>query len=82
MAKTTVGEELGGVLSAVIGEGRFVCVSGQGPLRDGAYEPASIEAETRLTLSNLAHRSRRPERRSRTSCAPASSSPTSITSRR
>jgi 2-iminobutanoate/2-iminopropanoate deaminase len=44
-----------GVLSpAFVGEGCFVHVSGQGPLVDGAYEPAPIEQEARLALANLA----------------------------
>src|SRR5262245_59843048 len=38
---------------AIVAEGRFVFVAGQGPLRDGAYVPGSIEDETRLTLENL-----------------------------
>jgi 2-iminobutanoate/2-iminopropanoate deaminase len=38
----------------VIAEGRFVHVSGQGPLADGAYAPGTIEQETELTLRNLA----------------------------
>jgi 2-iminobutanoate/2-iminopropanoate deaminase len=43
-----------GVLSpAFIAEGCFVHVSGQGPLVDGAYTPATIEEEARLALANL-----------------------------
>ena len=38
---------------AVIGEGRFVFVSGQGPLEAGAYRAVTIEEETRLTLDNV-----------------------------
>jgi 2-iminobutanoate/2-iminopropanoate deaminase len=38
---------------AVIAEGRFVFVAGQGPLRDGEYVPGTVEEETRLTLENL-----------------------------
>jgi 2-iminobutanoate/2-iminopropanoate deaminase len=37
----------------IIAEGRFVYVSGQGPLVDGQYDPASIEDETRITLENI-----------------------------
>ncbi|PWU17972.1 MAG: RidA family protein [Candidatus Rokuibacteriota bacterium] len=37
----------------IVAEGRFVFVSGQGPLRDGAYVAGTIEEETRLTLDNL-----------------------------
>ena len=38
----------------VIAEGRFVYVSGQGPLRDGKPISATIEEETELALENLA----------------------------
>ena len=38
---------------AVIAEGRFVFVAGQGPLREGQYVPGTVEEETRLTLENL-----------------------------
>lgn len=38
----------------VIAEGRFLYVSGQGPLRDGKVVSGSIEEEVRLTLENLA----------------------------
>jgi 2-iminobutanoate/2-iminopropanoate deaminase len=38
---------------AIIAEGRFVFVSGQGPLAAGEYRPGTIEEETRLTLENL-----------------------------
>jgi len=37
----------------IVAEGRFVFVSGQGPLRDGVYVPGTIAEETRLTLDNL-----------------------------
>jgi 2-iminobutanoate/2-iminopropanoate deaminase len=37
----------------VIAEGRFVYVSGQGPLRDGEPVTGTIEEETRLVLENL-----------------------------
>jgi 2-iminobutanoate/2-iminopropanoate deaminase len=37
----------------IIAEGRFLYVSGQGPLIDGKYEPASVEEETRRTLENV-----------------------------
>ena len=39
--------------AAVVAEGRFAFVAGQGPLRVGAYVPGSIEDETRLTLENM-----------------------------
>jgi 2-iminobutanoate/2-iminopropanoate deaminase len=38
----------------VIAEGRFVYVSGQGPLRDGEPVSGTIEEETELVLDNLA----------------------------
>ena len=38
---------------AIVAEGRFVFVAGQGPLRDGAYVEGTIEEETELTLDNL-----------------------------
>jgi 2-iminobutanoate/2-iminopropanoate deaminase len=37
----------------IIAEGRFVFVSGQGPLRDGEIVSGTIEEETRLTLENV-----------------------------
>jgi 2-iminobutanoate/2-iminopropanoate deaminase len=39
--------------SAVVAEGKFVFVAGQGPLRDGTYVPGTIEEETELTLENM-----------------------------
>ena len=55
MTRIDVGGELADVLTpAVAAEGRFLFVSGHGPLRDGGYEPDSIAAETRLTIDNLA----------------------------
>jgi 2-iminobutanoate/2-iminopropanoate deaminase len=54
MREAIVGAAVGGPFSqAVVAEGRFVFVAGQGPLRDGAYVPGSIEDETRLTLENM-----------------------------
>jgi 2-iminobutanoate/2-iminopropanoate deaminase len=38
---------------AVLAEGKFVFVAGQGPLRDGQYVPGTVEEETRLTLENV-----------------------------
>src|SRR3954465_4107404 len=38
---------------AIVAEGRFVFVAGQGPLRSGDYVEGTIEEETRLTLENL-----------------------------
>ena len=54
MREAIVGAAVRGPYSpAVISEGRFVFVSGQGPLTDGEYVPGTIEDETRLTLENL-----------------------------
>jgi 2-iminobutanoate/2-iminopropanoate deaminase len=54
MRQAILGTAVGGPYSpAVVAEGRFVFVAGQGPLRDGEYAPGSIEDETRLTLENL-----------------------------
>jgi 2-iminobutanoate/2-iminopropanoate deaminase len=55
MTKTPVqGTTPAGAYSpGIIAEGRFLYVSGQGPLTDGDYEPATIEEETRLTLENV-----------------------------
>jgi 2-iminobutanoate/2-iminopropanoate deaminase len=48
------GTAVGGPYSpAMIGEGRFVFVAGQGPLEAGEYRAGTIEEETRLTLENL-----------------------------
>jgi 2-iminobutanoate/2-iminopropanoate deaminase len=38
----------------ILAEGRFLLVSGQGPLRDGKVVRGSIEEEVDLTLRNLA----------------------------
>jgi len=38
----------------IVAEGRFLYVSGQGPLRDGEVVSGSIEEEVELTLRNLA----------------------------
>jgi 2-iminobutanoate/2-iminopropanoate deaminase len=38
---------------AVIGEGRFVYVAGQGPMKDGRFVLGSIEDETALVLDNI-----------------------------
>ena len=37
----------------IVAEGRFLYVSGQGPLRDGKVVAGSVESEVRLTLENL-----------------------------
>jgi 2-iminobutanoate/2-iminopropanoate deaminase len=49
-----VGTAVAGPYSpAIVSEGRFVFVAGQGPLRDGEYVSGTIEDETRLTLENV-----------------------------
>jgi 2-iminobutanoate/2-iminopropanoate deaminase len=48
------GPKPGGPYSpGIVAEGKFVFVSGQGPVRDGVYVQGTIEEETRLTLDNL-----------------------------
>lgn len=47
------GSPTGAYSPGVVAEGRFLHVSGQGPLEDGAYVPGTIEQETELTLRNL-----------------------------
>jgi 2-iminobutanoate/2-iminopropanoate deaminase len=44
---------MGAYSPGIIAEGRFLYVSGQGPMVDGKYEPASVADETRLTLENV-----------------------------
>ena len=54
MRKAVEGTAVGGPYSpAIVAEGRFVFVAGQGPVKDGTYVPGSIEAETTLTLENV-----------------------------
>ena len=54
MREAIVGTSVLGPFSpAIVAEGRFVFVAGQGPVKDGAYVPGSIEDETRLTLENV-----------------------------
>jgi 2-iminobutanoate/2-iminopropanoate deaminase len=43
----------GGYSPGIVGEGRFVFVSGQCALRDGVYVSGSIGEETRSALENL-----------------------------
>lgn len=47
------GSPTGAYSPGVVAEGRFLYVSGQGPLEDGVYVPQTIEQETALTLRNL-----------------------------
>ena len=44
---------LGPYSPAIIAEGRFVYVSGQGPIRDGVEVLGTIAEETQLTLDNV-----------------------------
>jgi 2-iminobutanoate/2-iminopropanoate deaminase len=44
---------VGAYSPGIIAEGRFLYVSGQGPMIDGKYDPASVADETRLTLENI-----------------------------
>lgn len=46
-------EATGAYSPAVVAEGRFVFVSGQGPLRGGVVVPGSVAEQTLLTLENL-----------------------------
>jgi 2-iminobutanoate/2-iminopropanoate deaminase len=54
MKEQVQGTQPGGAYSpGIIGEGRHLYVSGQGPVRDGETVLATIEEETRITLGNL-----------------------------
>jgi 2-iminobutanoate/2-iminopropanoate deaminase len=55
MTKTQVqGTTPAGAYSpGIIAEGRFLYVSGQGPLVDGVYTAADVATETRLALENV-----------------------------
>ena len=44
---------VGAYSPGVIAEGRFIYVSGQGPVRDGKIELGTIEEETALVLDNI-----------------------------
>jgi 2-iminobutanoate/2-iminopropanoate deaminase len=56
MAKQPVGgsQPAGSYSPGIVAEGRFVYVSGQGLLRDGALAGTGIEEQTTVTLGNLA----------------------------
>jgi 2-iminobutanoate/2-iminopropanoate deaminase len=56
VAKQPVGgsQPVGAYSPGVIAEGRFIFVSGQGPLRDGVVTGETAEEQTRVALSNLA----------------------------
>jgi 2-iminobutanoate/2-iminopropanoate deaminase len=55
MKRAVSGTTPGGAYSpGIVAEGRFIFVSGQGPLRDGEVVSGTIEEETELVLENLA----------------------------
>jgi 2-iminobutanoate/2-iminopropanoate deaminase len=55
MVKQAVGgsRPAGAYSPGIVAEGRFVYVSGQGPLRDGEVTGATIEEQTRIVLDNV-----------------------------
>lgn len=54
MREAIVGAAVGEPYSpAIVAEGRFLFVAGQGPMLDGTYVEGPIEDETRLTLENV-----------------------------
>jgi 2-iminobutanoate/2-iminopropanoate deaminase len=48
-----VGKETGAYSAAVAARGRYLFVSGHGPMRGGEFVRGSVEEETRVTLENL-----------------------------
>jgi len=56
MSKRAVGGSLpsGAYSAGIVAEGRFVYVSGQGPIRDGVVIGETAGEQTRVTLDNLA----------------------------
>ncbi len=55
MKRAIAGTTPGGAYSpGVVAEGRFVYVSGQGPVRDGEVVAGTIEEQTTLALENVA----------------------------
>ena len=56
MPKRAIGgsRPAGAYSPGIVAEGRFVYVSGQGPLRDGAVVGETVAEQTRITLENLA----------------------------
>ena len=56
MAKQAVGgsRPAGAYSPGVVAEGRFVYVSGQGPVRDGVVTGDTIQEQTRVVLGNIA----------------------------
>ena len=55
MPKRAIGgsRPAGAYSPGIVAEGRFVYVSGQGPLRDGAVVGETVAEQTRITLENL-----------------------------
>ena len=55
MAKQMVGgsRPVGTYSPGIVAEGRFVYVSGQGPVRDGVVTGDTIEEQTRVVLGNI-----------------------------
>lgn len=54
MREAIVGAAVGEPYSpAIVAEGRFLFVAGQGPMLDGTYVEGPIKDETRLTLENV-----------------------------
>jgi 2-iminobutanoate/2-iminopropanoate deaminase len=55
MKRAVSGSKPAGAYSpGVVAEGRFVYVSGQGPLRDGEPVSGTVEEETEIALANVA----------------------------
>ncbi|HTS96162.1 MAG TPA: RidA family protein [Streptosporangiaceae bacterium] len=56
MAKRAVGgtRPAGAYSPGIVAEGRFVYVSGQGPIRDGVVTGASTGEQTKVVIENLA----------------------------
>ena len=54
MKRPVEGTKPGGAYSpGIVAEGRFLYVSGQGPVRDGEPVPGTIEEQTRVALDNV-----------------------------
>jgi 2-iminobutanoate/2-iminopropanoate deaminase len=56
MSKQAVGgsQPTGAYSPGIVAEGRFVYVSGQGPVRDGVVTGNTIQEQTRVVLGNIA----------------------------
>ncbi|HEY0388685.1 MAG TPA: RidA family protein [Gaiellales bacterium] len=46
-------DALGPYSPAIVGEGRFVYVSGQGAISEGRYQAGSVADETRIAIENM-----------------------------